>query len=200
MNVKAQGLLNAATYIEEAFGRSALAEVLQACSPAVRETYMTAIALNWHPVEELTEFVEVAEAKLGKGRGQLAQEIGAAGARANMKGVLLRFAFYWTKPEYLMRRILGMWRQFNDDGRMMILSIDQAHARLELADIQRPNATFCRIMTGWCTEVAKGLGAKYVSGTHDECRALGASRCIWEVRGKVEAETSDSRPPPGGAE
>src|SRR5438270_12897303 len=84
MNVKAQGLLNAAKHIEETYGRDALAEILRACGQPVRDTYTTATVINWHPVAELCEFCEIAEARLRKHK--LVEEIGSAGARANMKG------------------------------------------------------------------------------------------------------------------
>src|SRR5438045_3689078 len=121
MKVKAQGLLNAAKHVEDTFGRDALGEILRECSPAVRETFTSSIAINWHEVEELCEFVEVAEKKVGSARGKLARDIGAAGARANMKGTLLRIAFYLGKPEFLMKRAAGLWRQFNDEGTMELL-------------------------------------------------------------------------------
>jgi hypothetical protein len=195
MNVKAQGLLNAAKYIEERYGRDALGEVIRACSPATRETYTTSIAINWHPVEELCDFVDVAEAQLGGGARKLASEIGAAGARANMKGMLLRLAFYWGKPEFLMKRAAGLWRQFNDEGMMDLLYMDGRLVRLEVRDVRKPHATFCRILTGWCTEIGLALGAKNVVATHTECRALGGKRCIWEVRGLVPSGDA----PPGVA-
>jgi hypothetical protein len=197
MNVKAQGLLNAAKYVEDTFGRDALAEVLRACSPSVRETYTTSTAINWHPLVELCEFVDVAEARLGGGRGKLAQEIGAAGARANMKGMLLRIAFYWGKPEYLMKRIVGLWQQFNDEGTMELLHMGPDNARIEVKGIREPQATLCRILTGWAVEIAIGLGGKLVTGSHPECRALGGRRCIWEVRGRVDELGLGPRPKTG---
>jgi hypothetical protein len=186
MNVKAQGLLNAAKYVEDTFGRDALADVLRRCSPAVRETYTSSIAINWHPLEELCEFVDVAESLLGGGGGRMAQEIGAAGARANMKGLLLRLALYWGKPEYMMKRVVGAWRQFNDEGTMELLRMGGNDAVIEVRDIQKPNAILCGILVGWCTEIAIGLGLRLVNTTHTECRALGDKRCIWEVRGKLD--------------
>ncbi len=186
MNVKAQGLLNAAKYIEERFGTEALRDVIRGCSQATRDTYTSSIAINWHPVEELCEFVDVAEAKLGDDRKKkLAQEIGAAGAKANMKGTLLRLAFYWGKPEFLMKRTAALWHQFNDEGRMDLLHIDDVLVRLEVSGVAKPIATFCRILTGWCTETGTALGVKNVVATHPACLALGGKRCIWEVRGVV---------------
>jgi hypothetical protein len=185
MNVKAQGLLNAAQHIETSFGREALGRVLRACSAPVRETYTTSTAISWHPASELCEFVEVAEAELDR-RGTLAQEIGAAGARANMKGTLLRIAMYWGKPEYLMKRIVGVWRQYNDEGVMELLEMGAHSARIEVRGIRQPHEAFCRILTGWWVEIAMGLGGTLVTATHPECRALGGQKCLWELSGRVD--------------
>jgi hypothetical protein len=193
MNVKAQGLLNAAKHIESAFGRDALGRVLRACSAPVRETYTTSTAIAWHPVSELCEFVEVAEAELG-GRGKLAQEIGAAGARANMKGMLLRIALYWGKPEYLMKRVIGVWRQYNDEGVMELLEMGPESAKIEVNGIREPSETFCRILTGWWIEIAIGLGGQLVTANHPECRARGGRRCIWELSGRVDENGLGVRP------
>jgi len=185
MKVKAQGLHNAAKHIEATFGREALGRVLRACTEPVRETYTSTTAINWHPVEELCELVEVAEVELDR-RGTLAQEIGAAGARANMKGTLLRIALYWGKPEYLVQRLVGVWRQYNDEGEMQLLAIGPDRAKIEVKGIQEPRDAFCRILTGWWVEVAIGLGGRFVTATHSSCRALGGNTCLWELSGTVD--------------
>ena len=186
MQVKAQGLLNAAKYIEEQYGQETLGEIMRACSPAVRDTYTSSIAINWHPVEELTELIEVAAVKLGRKPTAFAQDVGAAGARANMKGTLLRIAFYWGKPDFLMKRAAGLWRQFNDEGSMVLLHMDDRLVRMEVADITTPNEIFCGIINGWCHETAHALGIGNASSHHVECRARGDAHCIFEVRGMVD--------------
>jgi len=185
MQVKAQGLLNAARYLEDTYGRDALASVLRATSPAVRDTYTSAIAINWHPVAELCELVDVAEAQLGNKSGKVARAIGAAGARANLKGVMLRVALYVTKPAFLMARIAGMWRQFNDEGSMELLEMSMEHATIEVRGIKEPLATLCQILTGWVEAVTQTLGAEVIVVQHTECRARGDARCIWEVKGRL---------------
>ena len=149
MQVKAQGLLNAGKYIEATYGADALAALLKQASPGVRDTYASAIAINWHPVEELYELVELAERRLGDGSGALIEEVGAAGAKANLRGVLLRVALYVAKPSFLMTRIAGMWKQFNDEGSMDLLEMTSEHASIEVRGLKRPSATMCRILTGW---------------------------------------------------
>ena len=195
MRVKAQGLINAAKFIEERFGRDALGEVVRACSPAVRETYMTATVINWHPVEELCEFVEVAESKLSVTNRRFVEEIGAAGARANMRGMILRLAFYLAKPAFMMKRAADLWRQFNDEGAMDLLKFDERHAEVEVRGIKQPRESFCRLLTGWCSEVTTALGVRSVTARHVSCRARGETRCLWEVRG-VYVPQKQSRPEP----
>lgn len=185
MQVKAQGILNAGKYLETRYGQRALANVLRAVSPAVRETYTSSIAINWHPLEELCELVDVAEAQLGDGSGALAQAVGAAGARANLQGVLLRMALYLAKPTFLMTRIAGMWRQFNDEGSMELLEMTPEHASIEVHGVNPPLKTFCHIMTGWVGEVARALGAAQIVVHHPQCRARGQARCVWTVSGRV---------------
>ncbi len=186
MNVKAQGLLNAAKWIEEQYGRDTLGEVVRACSPAVRERYVSAIAINWHPVEELVEFLRAAERLLGREDGRIAERIGAAGARANMKGTLVRIAVYLARPEYLMQRIAGLWRQFNDQGEMLLVSMDEKHALIEVRGVTAADPLFCATLTGWCLETATRLGIVGTTVKHTHCRARGDGRCLWDVRGSVD--------------
>ncbi len=185
MQVKAQGLLNAGKFVEQKFGPDALKTVLAQCSPGVRQTYESAIAINWHPAEELYEFVRCAEAKFGSPDGALAQAIGAASARINLKGVLLRIGLYVAKPSYLMTRIAGMWRQFNDEGAMELREMTSAGATIELLGLKEPNVVLCNILTGWTLEIARALDPGLVDAEHTLCRARGDARCIWQVRGKV---------------
>jgi hypothetical protein len=188
MQVKAQGLLNAGKYIEATYGREGLDVVLRDVSRATRDTYESAIAINWHPVDELCDFVDHAERRFGNGTWDVAQGIGAAGARANLKGVMLRIALYLTKPSFLMTRIAGMWRQFNDEGQMTLVEMTTERAIIEVSGIAKPRATFCHVLTGWVGEVTQALGAEIDSLQHTHCRARGGTRCVWEVRGRVKVD------------
>jgi hypothetical protein len=182
VQIKAQGLLNAAKWVEEEYGRDALATIIRSCSPAVRERYISAIAINWHPVEEFIEFVEKSDELLGRSNGKVAEAIGAAGARANMKGVVVRIAFYLAQPEFFFRRVAGLWRQFNDEGEMIVHHIDDRSSRTEIRGLKHPNAVFCNVLTGWVREIAVGLGTESPTARHTECLTRGDARCMWEAR------------------
>ena len=182
VNIKAQGLLNAAQFVEARYGTSALHDVLSHCSPLVRERYVSAIAINWHPMEEFAEFLAVAEKQLGRGDGRLAEEIGAAGARSNFRGITLKIAFYLAKPELLMQRGASLWKQFNDEGEMRVLLFTRHACKIEVADVGKPNWLFCCTITGWLREFTDRLGVTPPLATHTQCRARAAPRCIWDVR------------------
>jgi hypothetical protein len=192
LQIKAQGLLNAAKWIEEQYGASALTEVIRACSEPVRERYVSAIAINWHPMSEFIEFLEVAERVLGRSDGKIAEQIGAAGARANMKGVMVRFAFYVAKPEYLLQRVAGLWHQFNDEGEMKLLEVTDNTVRVEVSGVKTPHWLFCCVLTGWCREVAASVDMTKPHARHVECITRGGARCIWDIKG-----TRKSIPPAG---
>jgi hypothetical protein len=183
LNIKAQGLLNAAKWIEEEYGATALTDVIRACPEPVRERYVSAIAINWHPMSEFVEFLETAERVLGHNDGKIAEQIGAAGARANMKGVIIRFAFYVARPEYLLQRVARLWHQFNDEGEMSLLDITDSLVRVEVKGVSTPHWLFCCVLTGWCREVATAVDMPSSNAKHVECVTRGGKRCIWDVRG-----------------
>ena len=204
MNVKAQGLLNAVKWIEDTYGQAALRDIVRACGQDVRDRYVSAIAINWHPLEELVELLDAADKYLGKGDGKIAEEVGAAGARSNMRGAALRLVFYLSKPEFLMRRIATLWSQFNDEGTMELVSFEEHSATIEVKGIGRPHWLFCCTLTGWAREVVVAAGGSTPVVRHAECRARGGTRCLWQLRwsgASVSEAVSKaaerlSRPPP----
>jgi len=182
VKVKAQGLLYAAKWIEEAHGRDALARVLRECSPEVRTRCVEAIAINWHPVEELIEFLQVSERLLGTGDGRIAEAMGAAGARANLRGVLMRVARHLTNPEFLMRRIANLWRQYNDEGELLLIAASERLVQFEIRDLQQTYPFLCPMITGWAGEVAEAIGVEVPIARHSSCRTRGAPSCTWTVQ------------------
>jgi len=184
LRIKAQGLLHAAKWVLDEYGRERLRDVLQASSPAVRERYTSAIPIDWHPVEELIDFVRAAERVLGAGRapGRVAEAIGAAGARANMRGLAVRLAVWMARPEALVARAAAVWRQFNDEGSMDLIETGENVGRFELKGVDLDDPLFCAVLTGWFREIAAGVGVVSPLAKHVECKLRGGERCVWEVR------------------
>ncbi len=183
MNVKLQGLLNAADWIEATYGTEELESILDACSPTVAERYRERIAINWHPKSEFVELLDQAERRLGTGDGKVAAEIGAAGARKNLSGSVARALFYVARPQFLMRRVAGLWSRFNDEGTMEVPLFDNdGHLQMEVKGVPDPHVLFCATITGWCREFATRFRAHHPVVEHVECRARGDARCLWDAR------------------
>jgi hypothetical protein len=182
VNVKAQAILNGVAWVREKYGAQGLETVLGACTPAVRERCSSAIAINWHPHEELAEFLGVADRIFGHGDGVIAEAIGASAARANLRHLALRLAFFLARPPFLMRRVAGVWRQFNEEGEMLVQSFRDGAMDAELVEISRPEWIICCSVTGWLYEAGVATGMKQLVATHPECRARAGARCIWHLR------------------
>jgi hypothetical protein len=193
VQIKAQGLFNAAKWVETEYGQPALRDVLRECSPAVRERYTSAIVINWHPVEEFVEFLEVTEKLLGRGDGRTAEMVGAAGARENLRGAIARAALFLANPEFMMKRVSSLWSQFNDEGSMEMTKFLPNEMTIEVKGVAKPHWLHCCTITGWAAEVAAHFGWRSPAAKHPRCRAKGDTRCIWEIRGELPDEPSSKR-------
>lgn len=191
MNVKAQSIINAARWVEDTHGRDMLGTILRQCSPTVRDRYIESIAINWHPVAEYNEFLEVCERVLGSGIGTAVSEaIGAYSARAATRGVLLRLAQYLAKPEFLMRRVATLWRQYNDEGDMVVLQFDERLVRFEIRGLKTTYPLLCATITGWATETSAAIGFAAPVTRHISCKARGGQQCQWEIHSRRSGQLS----------
>jgi hypothetical protein len=177
VNVKAQAMLNAARYIEETYGREVVAGILAGCSPAVRERCAAGIAIEWHPLEELTEFLVAVERALPD--RAIGEKLGAAGARANTRGVMIQVAMLLARPENVIRRAARMWRQFNDAGELTLRKASDRAVEVEITGIPQTPRVFCDTVTGWARELVVSAGGRNAAAKHIECRTSRGTRCVW---------------------
>jgi hypothetical protein len=194
VNVKAQGLLHGADWLRLEYGEKGLEAVLARCGPQIRERCESAIAINWIPQEELAEFLTVADRELGAGDGKIAEALGSASARVNLRHLALRLAFFLGRPEFLMRRVAGVWRQYNEQGDMTVQEFGSGRMVAELSAMPKPDWFVCCSVTGWLHEAGLATGMQRLSTRHTDCRARDKSHCLWELR--WDATKFPSMPPP----
>ncbi len=173
-------MLNAARYVEETYGADALREILAACSPAVRERCATGIAITWIPLEEFIEFLRAVAVKIPD--PLIGEKLGAAGARANTRGVMLRIGMLLARPENVLRRAASMWRQFNDEGDLSLGKAEKNSVHIVISGTPRTPRIFCDTVTGWARELVISAGGRNAAATHVECRSSGDARCVWIAR------------------
>jgi predicted hydrocarbon binding protein len=190
--VKAQAMIHAAGWLEETHGREAVSRALSLSSRAVNDRYVTAISIEWHPVEELYEWLAAIESAVGFGDARTAYESGAYSARLNTRGVMKRSLFYLSSPEFLLRRITGLWTQFNQQGVMHLRHFDERRVSIELADLPSPNRLLCASITGWVHVTSEAVGARGARVEHTHCRARGDARCLFEVTWNAKNGENDA--------
>lgn len=182
MNIKLQGLLNAAEHVEKTYGRAALEQTLATVSPSIRHRVEAEIAINWHPMEELVEFIRAAANVVGEAPLKLAEDVGAAGAKKNLSGSLKTALFMIAKPAFLVRHTAGLWSQFNDRGTMDPVHVERDFMVIEIRGVPDPNVLFCATLTGWWRVAGERFRARNAEVRHVECRARGGDRCLWNLR------------------
>ena len=189
MQIKAQALINGTAWVLKTHGEQALSRILANCSPAVRERYMTAIAIEWHEGSELEEFLQATERFLSAPTGSVAREIGAAGATHNMKGFMRRLAFYVARQDYGLARVGAAWRQFNSEGQMTIRIAKEGECVVRVLDADLPGPLFCETLTGWCAVVGEHVGMRAPQVLHDSCRFRNDAECSWKMRWRPDQVT-----------
>jgi hypothetical protein len=175
-------LVSSVKWIEETYGKAALEDVARACSPEVRARLSSAIAIEWLPIREVVELATHADRLLGTGTGKLAESMGEAGARSSLRGPILRAVFYLGRPEFLIRKVTSIWRQYSDQGEMHVRSFEANRATFELTGTDEQYTIYCALLTGWFRELARATGIVAPSVRHTECLARGEARCFWEMR------------------
>ncbi len=184
MNVKLQAMLNAGRHVAALYGRHSLERALAECRPDTRARFESGIAIEWLPMEQLTEFYEAVVRVAANGNRDILRSCGAASAKRNL-GVRTRIAAWVFNPEFVLRRVASLWSQYNDAGEVKLLEMSPGLCRMEIRGVPHPHWGFCTSLLGWGEEVARAVGWQPISVRHVDCRAEGGERCIFEIRYRV---------------
>jgi hypothetical protein len=82
----------------------------------------------------------------------------------------------------MMKRVAGLWRQFNDEGMMSVERLTDHGGDIVVDGLSEPDPTFCLVLTGWVREVGKAMDIKDPVVRHTQCMCKGHDRCVWDVR------------------
>lgn len=182
MNVKLQALLNAAKWVESEYGESALRAVLERCPPEIAARLESGIAIEWIASRDVCRFYESIVEVLGRGDRKILKACGAFSARRNMQSFATRMAAWILTPEFVFRRSEALWRQYNDEGELKLVTFEPGICRIEIARVPTPHWGMCTSLEGWCEELSKAVGWRDVVATHVECRVREDARCLYEIR------------------
>ena len=180
MQVRGRQLVRAAKWIDRTHGSARFEEVLAACSEQTRSVLARAKKERWAPCAALIDLAACADRILGRDDGKIAEKMGEAQAASITRGPFRVVAQVANAP-FLMRRAVRVWRQQHDEGSMELLDADDHTAELEVRDVVEPHEIFCAMLTGWTREVARVSSHVDALVKHPQCRAKGATRCLWSI-------------------
>jgi predicted hydrocarbon binding protein len=167
-------------WIERTHGPGRLDDVLGGCSEGTRAVVESARTERWVPVGAMIDLAESADRVVGRHDGKVAEQIGESHARAITRGPF-RVVARVANASFLMRRAARVWRQQHDAGAIELLEADDHACELEVQGVPDPQWIFCALLTGWTREVARASSHVDAIVKHTQCRANGATRCLWHV-------------------
>lgn len=183
MNVKGSALIHGRAWIEERFGRQALASFEEGLDPARREVIQSTLrGHSWYPV---SLWNAMAEAVSKAGGPDALREFAAEVAQRDLS-VAYRVLLSVGSPTILFRRAGLFWNKYFDGG--VFESIPEGERRFRnylragtdaKAD---PARLTCQVaIPAWQEQSLALAGASGGKSRHVRCRFEGAPACEFEV-------------------
>lgn len=182
--VKGTAVSGRLEYARRRGGDEAVEQVVAAISdPGVRSELADGKALksNWYPFTVLVDISLAIDRIYGQGDLGILEQVGGDVAEADLNSVY-KFFMAMASPQYLMDKAASLWRNYYDSGEMVVIDRGENKAILELRKFESPHRAHCLAVKGWMLRTLTLCGCKNVRGAHDECRALGHARCVFEGR------------------
>lgn len=181
----AHGQLKGAAYastlafIDARFGKDARPRVLDKLTDGDRGLVGGLILpIGWYPLAPFPRFLRVMDRELGRGDLELATERGTWAAIHDMKTthkLLLKFA----SPQWVIEKGTSIWKNFHDTGRWEVEREGDHGARAALINLGVVDEAMCATLKGWVIGLLTVSGCKSIKVSHAECRARGASACVY---------------------
>jgi hypothetical protein len=172
---------HARSYVEEVFGASGWARVLEQSSPEDRALLGSVVAVGWYELDLYARLLHTIDAALGKADLELLTAIGRYGAEKDFT-TTYRLFFRLRSPAYAIEKIAEYWRKFHDTGVWTVERESDGRARGTLREWGCVDRALCRELISYMTRVLELVGAKDVRLTHPRCRAEGETECFFTLR------------------
>ncbi len=182
VKVKGATLAGRLSYVRRHHGEDAVERVLAALKD--REG-AAAIArgpsrTEWYPFTWFIDLIECIDRVCGQGDGALYRPMAAQVAEDDMSTVY-KVLFRFASPLFIVSRASEVWRNYYDSGLMQIMDSRANSALLEVRGFETPHPAHCESVAGWAQRVIEMTGKKDAMARHEECRAKGHERCVFEL-------------------
>jgi len=179
--MKGVGFLNLRAYVETLHGPKCWNEVLDASGTADRPIIESAVGVGWYSVELFARLLRSIDAVCGRGDLSLLSQIGEFEASQDFNRVLRIFLRVLT-PMQIFKVEGRIWRQFQDAGCWSTVRAADGNGMDAALSDWVVDEALCIELAGYLKRLVEFTGGRNVSVGHDECRARGASRCVFRYR------------------
>ncbi len=177
--MKGVGLANVQHYVEHEHGAGAWQRVLESLDAADAHEIATAVAVGWYEVALFARLLRAIDRVCGKGDLRLLRRVGAHEVEQDFNRVLRMFMRVLS-PEHIFKAEARLWKHFQDSGEWSSSPVEGG-MDATLAG-WAADAALCEELAGYLEKLTELAGGHDVRVLHDECRARGASRCVFKYR------------------
>jgi hypothetical protein len=164
-------------YAQELHGPAGLQRLLDALSPAERETLEGHILPHaWVPMELFVAVNVAADKVFGAGDLKLCQEMGAWAADRNLPRIF-RLFYKLGSPKFVLTNASKLWSAHYDSGHLSIAERTDTALELSLHDFGFSHRSHCLSVLGWAGKSVELSGGKLLHQEEVACRTTGAEAC-----------------------
>jgi uncharacterized protein (TIGR02265 family) len=178
--VKGSVLKSRLGFIEEHFGKDAIAKVLAVLSPEDQKALHTVIAVQWFPFDLGKRLDDAMFRVLGEGKPQFFERLGAASAERNL-GTVHKSFLTPGDPHGFLAKAPQVYRLYYEQGRREYQKTGEREAVLTTFDAETFSAPDCLTVVGWHRKALELCGASNVKIAEEECRARGGQVCRYRI-------------------
>jgi hypothetical protein len=174
---KGIGFLGVMAFVREHFGEDGWQQVFQSLSNEDQLEMAGIIPMGWYRLELYTRLMRQIGAVHEQARPRLFEECGEFSAEQDLTTVYKAFMRF-ADPGLTLDQSMKLWRRFHDTGMWRIERGDK-RAVGTLTDWGCVDERCCRELTGYMSTLIGLSRGKDASVHHRECRARGASACVF---------------------
>lgn len=178
--VKGAVLRSRLTFVEERFGKDALARVMASLDADDQKKLRAVVSAGWYPFAIGTRLDDAIVRVLGDGKGNVFEQLGEASAAQNLGSVHGSF-LEPGQPHAFLAKANAIYRTYYDTGRREYKQTGATSGQLTTFDADSFSIPDCLTIIGWHRRALEMCGARNVRIVEEECRAKGGTVCRYRI-------------------
>jgi uncharacterized protein (TIGR02265 family) len=138
------------------------------------------LAASWYPLNEHLELLRVVAKLWPASAGDPWILMGRGTAQADLSGIY-KMHLRPGDPARTMILMSAVWKTTHDTGDVTMSVEGERAVIITLRNFGLRSREFCRVTTGYVSEVLRLAGGRDVEVAHARCRDEGASDCVWRA-------------------